>query len=87
MAQATLTDKQQSFAKEYCVDRNKTQAAIRAGYSQPTAAQAGNRAFRNVQVQREIAMLIREVEIQFDLLLSAAMSRGSPRPRSAMTFR
>ena len=33
------------------------------------------------------ALLIREVEIQFDLLLSAAMSRGSPRPRSAMTFR
>lgn len=36
-----LTDKQQRFADEYLVDLNATQAAIRAGYSQKTAAAIG----------------------------------------------
>lgn len=33
-----LSDKQEAFAREYAVDRNATQAAIRAGYSWPNAA-------------------------------------------------
>ena len=33
-----LTDKQQAFVREYLVDLNATQAAIRAGYSAKTAA-------------------------------------------------
>ncbi len=36
-----LTDKQQRFIEEYCVDFNATQAAIRAGYSQSTARAVG----------------------------------------------
>lgn len=36
-----LTDKQQRFIEEYCVDFNATQAAIRAGYSQSTARVIG----------------------------------------------
>lgn len=36
-----LTDKQQRFVSEYLVDLNATQAAIRAGYSEKTARQAG----------------------------------------------
>ena len=38
---AKLTAKQSLFVKEYLVDLNATQAAIRAGYSEKTAAQMG----------------------------------------------
>ena len=37
-----LTDKQEMFCKEYLIDLNATQAAIRAGYSEKTAAVIGN---------------------------------------------
>lgn len=37
----SLTPKQQRFAKEYLVDLNATQAAIRAGYSAKTADRIG----------------------------------------------
>lgn len=35
-----LNAKQKSFVDEYCVDKNATQAAIRAGYSEDTAYQS-----------------------------------------------
>lgn len=38
---AKLTKKQELFVKEYLIDLNATQAAIRAGYSQKTAKQMG----------------------------------------------
>ena len=36
-----LTDKQAAFIREYIIDRNATQAAIRAGYSVKTTRQIG----------------------------------------------
>jgi phage terminase small subunit len=36
-----LTDKQETFIREYLVDLNATQAAIRAGYSAKTAKEMG----------------------------------------------
>jgi phage terminase small subunit len=36
-----LTDKQEIFVREYLVDLNATQAALRAGYSKQTAKQIG----------------------------------------------
>lgn len=36
-----LTDKQERFCYEYCIDMNATQAAIRAGYSEDTAKEIG----------------------------------------------
>lgn len=38
---ADLTPKQQRFVEEYLIDLNATQAAIRAGYSERTAAAIG----------------------------------------------
>ena len=46
-----LTAKKRLFAKEYLVDLNATQAAIRAGYSAKTAASQGERLLRDVDVQ------------------------------------
>ena len=51
--------KRQVFAKEYLVDRNATQAAIRSGYSEHTAKQQGSRLLTNVDVQVDIAALER----------------------------
>lgn len=36
-----LTDRQEKFCREYIIDYNATQAAIRAGYSEKTAKQIG----------------------------------------------
>lgn len=49
-----LTPKQQRFVDEYLLDLNATQAAIRAGYSQKTARQIGNRMLTNVDIQSAI---------------------------------
>lgn len=46
-----LSLKQQAFAREYTVDRNATQAAIRAGYSPATAKQQGARLLTNVDMR------------------------------------
>lgn len=50
----SLSDKQAAFAREYLVDRNATQAAIRAGYSAATAKQQGARLLTNVDVRAAV---------------------------------
>jgi hypothetical protein len=45
-----LTPKQRAFIREYVIDKNCTQAAIRAGYSAATAKQQGSRLLTNVDV-------------------------------------
>lgn len=47
-----LTPKQELFVKEYLIDLNATQAAIRAGYSKKTAGQQGERLLRNVEIAK-----------------------------------
>lgn len=49
-----LTPRQEMFVEEYLVDRNATQAAIRAGYSEKTACEQGSRLLANVKVFGEI---------------------------------
>lgn len=49
-----MTPKQEAFAREYLIDLNATQAAIRAGYSAKTAMSQGERLLRNVEVSRAI---------------------------------
>jgi phage terminase small subunit len=50
-----LTPKQASFVSEYLIDKNATQAAIRAGYSAKTADVQGPRLLGNVSVSQAIA--------------------------------
>lgn len=47
-----LNDKQKLFVKEYLIDLNATQAAIRAGYSEKTAYSQGQRLLKHVEVAR-----------------------------------
>ena len=50
-----LPPKQALFVREYLVDLNATQAAIRAGYSAKTAEQQGPRLLGNVGVKAAVA--------------------------------
>jgi phage terminase small subunit len=49
-----LTPKQALFCKEYLVDRNGTQAAIRAGYAEDSASVEGSRLLTNAKVAERI---------------------------------
>lgn len=57
-----LTEKQMLFFKEYIVDSNATQAAIRAGYSKKTAYSQGQRLLKNVEGQKYMRELMAERE-------------------------
>lgn len=68
-----LTPKQALFVKEYLVDLNATQSAIRAGYSEKTAKQQGQRLLTNVDVSAALSAAQAErskrVEIDADWVL------------------
>ena len=52
-----LTDKQEMFCREYLIDLNATQAAIRAGYSVKTANRIAAKLLSKVDIQNRIAEL------------------------------
>ena len=52
-----LTDKQEMFCKEYLIDLNATQAAIRAGYSKKTANRIASDMLSKVDIQELITEL------------------------------
>ena len=52
-----LTDKQKMFCKEYLIDLNATQAAIRAGYSEDSAGSIGSENLQKPEIQNEIQRL------------------------------
>lgn len=55
MARAALTPKQEAFVREYLVDLNATQAALRAGYSPKTAPFIGAENLKKPQIASAIA--------------------------------
>ena len=52
-----LNARQEVFCKEYLIDLNATQAAIRAGYSERTAAAQGSRLLSNVNILARVKEL------------------------------
>ena len=70
-----MTPKQELFCKEYLVDLNSTQAAIRAGYSKRTAHRIGNENVRKPAIAHRIAELMNErakrTEITGDQVIQA----------------
>lgn len=52
-----LNEKQKAFCREYTLDFNGTQSAIRAGYSKKTAKQIGSKLLTLIDVQQEISRL------------------------------
>lgn len=69
-----LTDKQKAFVRQYLVDLNATQAAIRAGYSERTASRIGPQLLGKTCVREAIekaqAKRARRVEVTQDYVLS-----------------
>lgn len=72
-----LTPKQAMFVKEYLIDLNGTQAAIRAGYSEKTAQEQSSRLLSNVIVKAAIDSALQErqerTEINADWVLKQAV--------------
>ncbi len=68
-----LTDKQAAFVREYLVDLNATQAAVRAGYSAKTASRIGPELLGKTWVREAIekaqARRARRVEVTQDYVL------------------
>lgn len=56
----SLTPKQAAFVREYLVDLNATQAAIRAGYSAKTAASIGEENLRKPEIKAAIEAAMAE---------------------------
>lgn len=65
----TITEKEAAFVREYLVDKNATQAAIRAGYAVSSAGQHGNLMLRRPVVKAELA---RQLKAQAERTLITA---------------
>lgn len=57
-----LTDKQARFCREYVIDLNATQAAIRAGYNERSARQIGAENLSKPYIQKRINELQADLE-------------------------
>ena len=57
----SLTDKQAAFVMEYCVDKNATQAAIRAGYSAKTAYSIGEENLRKPEIRDAVEKALAQI--------------------------
>lgn len=72
-----LTDKQEMFCKEYLVDLNATQAAIRAGYSEKTANVIGGENLSKPYIREYIQKLMdkrsEKVEINAENVLQSIL--------------
>lgn len=73
-----LNPKQLAFCREYNVDCNGTQAAIRAGYSERTANEQAVRLLANISVKAEIDRLqvekAKRCELSADYVINAIRS-------------
>ena len=72
-----LTPKQSIFVKEYLIDLNGTQAAIRAGYSPKTANEQAARLLAHASVSEAVANAMakraEKIEINADYVLAQAV--------------
>lgn len=76
-----LNRKQRLFVQEYLVDKNATQAAIRAKYSEKKAGAIGHRLLKNVEIARQIEAGIKRQEQE---ALKRAAKKGVTKERWAM---
>jgi phage terminase small subunit len=72
-----LTDKQEMFCREYLIDLNATQAAIRAGYSEGSSRNQAHRLMTNDDILQRIAELnqdrLKRTNIDADYVLRQAV--------------
>jgi phage terminase small subunit len=68
-----MNPKQAAFAREYIIDCNATQAAIRAGYSAKTARSQGQRLLTNVDIQKAIQLAQNQAAGKCELTFEKSM--------------
>lgn len=61
MPKGSITAKQAAFVREYLIDKNATQAAIRAGYSKKTAQQIGDENLRKPVIRAAIDAALNDI--------------------------
>lgn len=75
---AKLTKKQELFVKEYLIDLNATQAAIRAGYSKKTATVIGAENLTkpdiSAAIQEAMDKRAKKIEINADYVLNTIVN-------------
>lgn len=85
-----LTAKQRAFVREYLIDLNATQAAIRAGYSEKTAGQVGAENLKKPEIAKAVdaAMKIRaeRTDITADRVLKELAKIGFADIRKAIKW-
>lgn len=62
-----LTARQERFCREYIIDLNGTQAAIRAGYSEKGAEVQASQLLRNIKVKHRVNELQGKVEKKLEI--------------------
>ena len=94
MTTKKVSPKQEAFVREYQIDRNGTQAAIRAGYSEKTAQEQSCRLLSNVKVQEAIdaaaAQHAKRCNVTVDnltaeLIADRELARENKHPGAAIT--
>jgi len=68
-------NRRELFCKEYLVDFNATQAAIRAGYSKRTAGPAACRLLKNVKIQQTLSTEIAKRAEELEFTAGEAIAR------------
>ena len=70
----SLNARQTAFVQEYLIDKNATQAAIRAGYSKRTAKSQGQRLLTHVDIDRlvtnELAKMSEDAGISAEAVIA-----------------
>ena len=79
-----MTPKQAQFVKEYLIDLNATQAAIRAGYSEKSAMEQGYQLLQKTSVQEAIQAAMKEREERTEITQDMVMRDIQAIKESAM---
>lgn len=85
-----MTPKRELFVREYLIDLNATQAAIRAGYSEATAYSQGQRLLKDVEVaaaiQKAMDSRAERTQISADAVLAELAKIGFSDIRKAVRW-
>lgn len=70
-----MTAKQRAFTVEYIVDKNATQAAIRAGYSEKTAYSIGVQLLKKLEIREAIEELEKAAQTKAGITVEKIVAR------------
>lgn len=70
-----MTEQQKIFADQYLVDRNATQAALRAGYAVSSSRLVGHKLLNNKEVREYIDLQLKEISNTAHVSVEWALNR------------